>query len=414
MKALIGLCVVSGVITAAAPVAAAQLFDPADKASLADLREHAAELRTLARRAAAEELKMLGGLGTAAQEALRDGRLQERLERLQQQLRQQAQQLQRVPQPPRPPRPARPAREDRPRGPEITENFSRTVRLGRNGTFDLSNVAGDVVITGGGGDDVRIDAVKRVSSGNEADARSALGELEIQVNERSGLVEVRTELPRRRNLSAAVDFTIALPSGANVAVKTISGDVRVTNVKGDLRAESISGDVILSTVERLRAAKSVSGDIEIGEATGEDVNASTVSGDVIVRKLRSRGVDLESVSGNLRFTDAEAERVNLRSISGDIDYEGKLARSGRYDMQSHSGNIRITPVGNPGFDIEASTFSGDVRSDFQLTLRGGTPGNALTGRDRPRLNRSVRGAFGDASSILSLRSFSGNIAVIKR
>ena len=27
------------------------------------------------------------------------------------------------------------------RGPEYTENFSRTVRLGRNGTLDLQNVA---------------------------------------------------------------------------------------------------------------------------------------------------------------------------------------------------------------------------------------------------------------------------------
>ena len=37
------------------------------------------------------------------------------------------------------------------RGPEYTENFSRTARLGRNGSFDLQNVAGDISVTGGGG-----------------------------------------------------------------------------------------------------------------------------------------------------------------------------------------------------------------------------------------------------------------------
>ena len=93
------------------------------------------------------------------------------------------------------------------RGPEQTETFTRTVRIGRNGTFDLSNVSGDIVVTGGGGEDIRIDATKRVR-GNEADAKALLQAMQIQVSERSGLVEVRTELPRRRNWSGGVDFTV--------------------------------------------------------------------------------------------------------------------------------------------------------------------------------------------------------------
>ncbi len=418
MKALIALCV----LAAAIPATAAQTLDPGPRAPLAELREGSAQLRAMARQAAREQLEALEGLAARTQQMLRDGRLEQRLERsleqMQRQLQQQAQRLQRTPQaqrPERPARPPRPARGNGGRGPEVTETFSRTVRLGSNGTFDLSNVSGEVVITGGSGDDVRIEAVKRVNSGGgEAAARAALRELEIQVNERSGLVEVRSELPRRRNLSAAVDFTVTVPAGSNVSVKTVSGDIRVSRIKGDLRAESISGDVTLSGVERLRAAKSVSGDIDIADAAGEDVTAGTVSGDLVVRKLRSRGVEAESVSGSVRISEAEAERVTLRSISGDIDYEGRLARSGRYDIQSHSGNIRVTPAGNPGFDIEASTFSGDVRSDYALTLRGGASGNALAGTGRPRLNRTMRGAFGDASSILSLRSFSGDIVVVKK
>jgi hypothetical protein len=93
----------------------------------------------------------------------------------------------------------------------------------------------------------------------------------------------------------------------------------------------------------------------------------------------------------------------------DIEYSGRLARSGRYDMQSHSGDIRLVPTGNPGFDVDANTFSGDIRADFQLRA-----GAQLTnGGDRRGGNRSLRGAVGDASAVLTLRSFNGDIIITR-
>jgi DUF4097 and DUF4098 domain-containing protein YvlB len=300
------------------------------------------------------------------------------------------------------------ARRDARRGPEQTEAFSRTVRIGRNGTFDLSNVTGDVIVTGGGGDDVRIDATKRVRT-NEADAQALLQAIQVQITERSGLVEVRTELPRRRNWSGGVDYTIALPNSANVTLRTVSGDLRISNVRGELRAETVSGDVIASQLGRVRTLKAVSGDIQVTDAEGAELTAGTVSGDVVARNLRVKAIDLESVSGDLRFTDVESDRVNLRTINGDIEYNGRLTRSGRYDMQSHSGDIRLTAAGNPGFDIDANTFSGDIRSDFQL--RSGA--QLTSAGDRRGGNRSLRGAVGDASAILTLRSFNGDIVITR-
>jgi len=298
-------------------------------------------------------------------------------------------------------------------GPEFTDTFSRTVRLGRSGTFELSNVAGDITITGGGGDDVRIQAVKRVRRPTESEARALLREIDVRVIERAGLVEVRTELPPRRNVAAAVDYTVALPSGANVDVKTVSGTVRVSNVRGELRAESISGDVTAASVARVRALKSLSGNIEVNDAEGDEIAANTASGSVMARNVKARSLDFESVSGDLRFLDTQSDRVMVKTISGNIEYGGRLARSGRYDMASHSGNVRIVPVGSVAFDLEASTFSGDVRSDFPLTLRGGTPGNSFGPRG-PRLNRTIRGSIGEGGALLSIRSFSGSVVIVRR
>src|SRR4051794_37087328 len=90
------------------------------------------------------------------------------------------------PVPPRPPHGPRPPRVERPQdrdAPEVTERFSRTVRLGRDGTFDLSNLAGTITITGGGGNDVMIDAIKRTRGRNEEQARARLRAIDIQVTE---------------------------------------------------------------------------------------------------------------------------------------------------------------------------------------------------------------------------------------
>jgi DUF4097 and DUF4098 domain-containing protein YvlB len=301
--------------------------------------------------------------------------------------------------------------QDSRQGPEVTERFSRTVKIGATGSFELSNIAGDVIVTGGEGDSVRIEAVKRVRTRDEANAKALLDDLRIEVTELPNRLEVRTVYPRnRRNYSGSVDYTIAMPSGASASITSISGDVRVTNVKGELRAESVSGNVTTGGATRLSLVKSVSGDVEVTDAAADGAaTVTTVSGRVTARGLRARDLTMNSVSGDVILTKVECERANLTSVSGNIEYVGALARSGRYEMNSHSGNIRLSISNTTGFELEATTFSGDVRSDFPLTLRAGVESS---GRGR-RMSQSIRGSYGDAGAIVNLKSFSGDIVVTK-
>jgi len=297
-------------------------------------------------------------------------------------------------------------------GPEVTERFNRSLRIGRTGTLDVSNISGDIVVTGGAGDEVRIEAVKRARSRDGEDAQRLLEELRIEVVETPNRVEVRTVYPRnRRNYSGSVDYTIAMPSGASATLRSVSGDVRVTNVKGELRAESVSGNMTTAGATRLSLVKTVSGDIEVTDAAADgEVSVSTVSGTLTARGLKARSVDLSSVSGDVVITNVASERATVNSVSGNIEYTGALARNGRYEMSAHSGDVRLTITDTSGFELEATTFSGDVRSDFPLTLRYG---NEDSGR-RGRQNRSIRGSFGDASALVTLKSFSGSIIVSRR
>jgi DUF4097 and DUF4098 domain-containing protein YvlB len=298
-------------------------------------------------------------------------------------------------------------RQDARRGQEYTDKVSRTLRLGRTGTFDLGNISGDIVVTGGAGNDVRIDAIKRVRHPSESEARALLQAIDIRIEERNGNVEVRTDYPRR-NWSGGVDYTVSVPRDANVVLHSVSGDIRVSNLNGELRADTISGDLLATAVGRIRLAKSISGDVEIADSDGDEVTANVTSGSLIVRAVKARNVDLNSISGDLRLTDVESDRAFVKTISGDIEFAGRLSRNGRYEFQSHSGDVRVAPTGTQGFSLEASTFSGDLRSDYPLTLQGNN-----TNRFN-RSGRGTRGVFGDGGSILSVQSFSGNITIVKR
>jgi DUF4097 and DUF4098 domain-containing protein YvlB len=291
--------------------------------------------------------------------------------------------------------------------PEATEQFSRTIRFDRTGVVDIENVSGDIVITGGGGTDVRIDATKRVRNPRDGQARALLQELQIDIAERARRIEIRTRHPRVRTTMSEVDYTLAVPNGVDVVVKTISGDVRVSNVRGELHAEAISGDVALVSVGQVRGVKTVAGNIDIADTEG-DITASSINGDLILRDSKGRNLALDTVSGDLRLTQMNFERATLSSVNGDIDFVGRLAKSGRYEFSTHSGDIRLTPVNSSGFDVEANTFSGDVMSEYVMKATRTEPG---PGRG---LNRQIRGSFGDGSAAVTLRSFAGDITIVRR
>jgi hypothetical protein len=290
--------------------------------------------------------------------------------------------------------------------PEVTERVSHTLRLGRNGTFELQNLAGDVVITGGRGNDVRIDAIKRARHRTASMARSVLPEMQIEIVERGGNVELRTNQPRRRGVWTAVDYLVTVPTGANVVLGIGSGNVRVSNVSGELRADTADGDLTAAGVRRVRHLRTMRGNIDVSDAQTDEFSANTIEGDLLLRNLKGRVLDLNSVNGDVRLVDVAMNRARLQTMAGDIEYAGPLARSGRYEFATHSGNIRLHPSGGTGFDLEAHSFAGDIRSDYLLKQIGDAA--------RRLPERMLRGTFGDAAAVLTARTFSGDILIVRR
>jgi hypothetical protein len=75
--------------------------------------------------------------------------------------------------------------------------------------------------------------------------------------------------------------------------------------------------------------------------------------------------------------------------------------------------VRIILSGDTGFELDANSFSGSIRSDLPLTASTGGTGGA--GRnDRGRRQHAVRGIYGNGSAVLHATTFSGSVVISKR
>jgi DUF4097 and DUF4098 domain-containing protein YvlB len=295
-----------------------------------------------------------------------------------------------------------------------TERTTRSVNIGASGEIELSNVSGDIVVTRGSGTAATIEVVKTARGASAEEARALLPLVQVEITEHGTRAEARTRYPagdelrrsNRRNVNVSVAFNVAAPEGTRILVKSISGNISVRDILGGLTLETISGTVRIINAGRMVNGRSISGDIELADTRVEGaLEAGTISGTVRLRRLTARSLALNSVSGNVEMEDVTAERIGAQVISGNITFAGDLEPNGRYELTSHSGNIRMAIAAGAGFQVEASSFSGSIDTDIPITKPGGQTG----GR-----NRALRGTAGNGGAVLNLTTFSGTILITKR
>ena len=306
-----------------------------------------------------------------------------------------------------------------------TEELVRTIPMEPGGRFTLRNVEGEITVTGVDGDDLTIRATKRASRRGGDD--DALDRVEIEIEERNNQVIVETDYPRhrrsfleslgdllgggrreRRETLVAVDYRVAMPRGAGVSIESFAGDVTVEAVDGETRVETVSGDVRLTSLARLVAVESFSGDLELTDVRARDaLTARTVGGRIDIDKVRAPRLEVKSFSGAVALEGVESQRVEVETVSGSVTLDGALAADGRYEIRSHSGSILLTVPDGSGFELEAESFSGNLRSETPILVGRGHRTRQTTVLDGG--SRSIRGITGGGGARLKLSTVSGDI-----
>ncbi|HEX9731364.1 MAG TPA: DUF4097 family beta strand repeat-containing protein [Thermoanaerobaculia bacterium] len=264
----------------------------------------------------------------------------------------------------------------------------RRVPARAEGTVEIVNVAGSLVVSGWDREEVEVTG----TLGRGIDA--------LVVRAVRGEVKVEAE-PGRSGHQGSAHLEVRVPHRSRVAVETVSAEVLVAGLEGELDVESISGPVEVEGDPSAVAVETVSGDVTVRRARGR-VAVETVNGRITIEG--GRDLRAQSVSGAIVVDGAgEVERAELGVVSGRILFAAALARGAEARLSSHSGAVEVALPGASAARFDVSSFSGRITNEL------GPPAEKA-GRFTPE-HKLV---FGSGDARVHVETFSGSVTLRKR
>jgi len=223
----------------------------------------------------------------------------------------------------------------------LAQDFHKTYPIGAGGQISIGNISGDVKILGYKGEGIVVDAYK---VGRDKD------QVSVEDSSSANRLELRVRYPEHGHTNASVDFEVRVPESVEYSfekISSVSGNISLRGVKGRIRARSVSGNVEVKATSGVVSAESISGNV--------DVEIAAVGG-----------------SGEMKFS-------------------------------SISGNVSVRAPGNLDADIDMSTISGSLKTDFAIEVH------------EPRYGpgRSARGRLGNGLNNLRITSVSGRVSLTR-
>jgi len=238
------------------------------------------------------------------------------------------------------------------------QDFNKTYQLGPGGHINIRGVSGNITVAGYDGGAVVVTAVRE---GRDLDKVSVE---DLSAGDR---IELRAKYPEQcNNCDATLHFQLQVPRSIKYNFDKLS---------------TASGNIEISAVTGVITAKSASGNVSLRDVSGE-VNASSASGNVKVRN--TAGV------------------VNARSASGNVEVEiSQLEGSGNMEFSSASGDVSVKAPASLDADIEMSSLSGALKTDFPIQVQERQYGPG----------RTARGKVGSGLRTIKVKSVSGNVSL---
>lgn len=307
--------------------------------------------------------------------------------------------------------------------------IDETHRTSADGRVEIHNLAGSVRVVGWNRNEIRIAGT--LGRGAER----------LEVTPNGSTTGIRVILPRQGRNVQGSDLEVRVPAGKEVVVRTTSAEIEVSDVAGSVSAHTTSGEVRVTGRPSGVTAVSTSGDVEVEVSSSGQVRARSTSGDVRVEGTVRGSVDVESTSGDVDVSASTPEvraqsvsgdvslrgasgRVSASTVSGDTEiansriqygsfetvsgrlrFQGELQRGGAFSLQSHSGDVELLLPSNAGAEFEVKTFSGDIDTEFPVQAQ-------RTSRYGP--GRELRFSTGGGGALVTVKTFSGNVKLLRR
>lgn len=267
--------------------------------------------------------------------------------------------------------------------------FRWSRRLDAGGTLVIRSGDGPILIRESTNNQVEVSAVKRVRG------RSRASDVGFDIIENGNQIEICTLFGRREscrdrdrgnnnwneNIRVSVEFTISVPRGVRLQAATGNGRVDIDRGGADVSVTTGNGSISIGETTGRVDASTGHGDVQVDGANGP-VNVSTGNGRIFV--LTARGA-VGASTGN--------GDIDVRIKSGPIERDMKF--------NTGSGSIRLTLPQDFNGSVDATSGTGSLRTDFEISLIG-------------RLDaHHVRGTIGRGGPLIRLVTGSGTIELRK-
>jgi len=270
-------------------------------------------------------------------------------------------------------------------------NLSKDIRP--NAKINIDNVKGEVTVTAWDKNQIQV-------SGTLGDGARPL---QIEGDDREVDLKVEGDENKGKWFSWGNDtrmqptvLNIRVPKAVEVEINVVSAPVSIDGLDGGkVTVESVSGRIRANLHSPEVSMQTVSGTIDLAGKTGK-ADLQTVSGDITAPAVADK-IEGQTVSGRMTIGGGPWKEANFSTVSGDTQISGGPTRDGKLTVDAMSGDVQLQLPANTAARLEASTFSGDLRSDFGTVSTGDGPGKEL------------KTTIGGGGATIHVESFSGDV-----
>ena len=234
---------------------------------------------------------------------------------------------------------------------KATDTWSRTYKVAAGGRFELINVNGRVTAESTDGAEVVVEGRRTAKGRSDEAAKELLAKLEIREEVSDQNVRVESRPPRLNGgfNGHEIEWTIKVPKGLTVDLRTVNGGVRIDGLSGEIHAKTTNGGVKgIGIIPTVIEASSVNGGVTFELASPLDATDS---------------VQLETVNGGAELTMPSESKATItaRCVNGGVHVDGlDISKDEQGNDFERKRRLNGTMNGG-GARVELSTTNGGVR-----------------------------------------------------
>ena len=235
-------------------------------------------------------------------------------------------------------------------GGKAQDTWTRTYTLPDKGRLELINVNGRITAEPATDGKVSVEGRRTAKGSTDEAAKENLAKMEIREEVSGDRVRVESRPPRLSGFSGhEVEWTVKIPKGVIVDLRTVNGGVRINGLQGEVHAKTTNGGVKGSGLSaHILDASSVNGGIEIEFASPLAADAS---------------VEIETVNGGveLALPSESKAAITARAVNGGVRVDGlDIAKQEQSSERESKRRLEGTLNGG-GAKVNISTTNGGVR-----------------------------------------------------